>query len=227
MNVDLVYQLVLYGAAKNLQQGYVSPDDFNNVIMPQAQRSYVDYLRGEYQRYQIQRPIAPVEFGQNQMVRQSISPLIYGTVLNPNVTTGIAPYPTDFELVDAMWGMYNISYYNIKFIQQDRLDPYLHSEIDPVAENPVYLLQQEGFHFFPEHIGAARMSYVRKPPPIHWGYTLDGNGIPVYDPTTSQDPVWGDTDMLEIIVRGLALIGVNLQAGVLLQYSEQIKQGGQ
>lgn len=67
-----------------------------------------------------------------------------------------------------MWGLYG--FYNIRFAQQDRLDSFIHSSIDPIAENPIYLIQHEGFHFFPENFGSARLSYVRKPPSIVWGW---------------------------------------------------------
>jgi hypothetical protein len=227
-DVNQWYKLVLYCAAKNLQQGYISPEDFNTVIMPLGQRSYLDYLLGEYQRYQIRRPIAVVEFGQNERIRDSISPLIYSAILPINGTTGIAPRPSDYEYVDTMWSVYGN--YNIKFIEQERQDNYIHSEIDPIATNPVYLIQHEGFRFFPDRPygeNQARMSYVRNPPAIVWGYVLDSNGIPVYDPSTSQNPVWSDSDMLEVIVRGMQAVGVNLQLGALIQYSQEIKQGGQ
>jgi hypothetical protein len=157
---------LLCNADKNLQNGYVAPDDFYTAIN-QAQRSYLDYIMGEYQKYQIRRPISVVEIGQNQRIRTSIAPLIYGTFLNIS-NQGIANYPNDYEYVDAMWTQYG--YYNIRFIQQDRQDSYYHSTIDPVVVNPVYLIQHEGFHFFPEDTGVARMSYVRTPPSIVWGY---------------------------------------------------------
>lgn len=224
MNVDQAYKIWIYAIDKNLQQGYGSPDDFD-VTINQAQRSYLDYLLGEYQKYQIQRPISPVEFGQTQRIRDSLAPLIYGTVLSVNSTTGIASYPGDYEYVDAMWSYYG--FYNIKFIQQDRLDSFYHSRIDPIAQNPVYLIRQEGFQFYPESIGNSRMSYVRNAPGIHWGYTLDGNGLPVYDPTTSAQPVWSETDMMQIIVRALQIVGVNLQFNTVLQYANDIKTNGQ
>ena len=224
MNVDDVYKLVLYSTSKNLQQGYVSPSDFNLVINT-AQNSYLDYLLGEYQRYQVKRPVAMVEFGQNERIRDSIAPLIYSVVMPVNSTTGIAAYPSDYEYVDAMWGQYG--FYNIRFIQQDRQDSYIHSEIDPIATNPVYLLRQEGFQYYPVTIGNVRMSYVRNPPPIFWGYTEDGNGLPVYNSALSQQPIWSGTDILQVIVRALAIVGVNLQFATVQQYAEQIKQGGQ
>jgi len=223
MNVNQTYEVMQYAVAKNIQQGYLSPDDFYTVINT-AQRSYLDYLLGQYQRYQLKRPVAPVEFGLNQRIRQSIVPLIYGTILTVN-SQGVAAYPSDYEYTDAMWDVYNI--YNIRFIQQDRQDAWVHSSIDPVVSNPVYLINHEGFQFYPNGIGQAKMSYVRTPPSIVWGYTVDGNGVPVWNPATSQNPVWSESDMMQIIVRALALVGVSLQASVVSQYAEQIKQSGQ
>lgn len=226
MNVNTVYELMKYAVAKNTQDGYFGPDEFN-LSINQAQRQYTDYLLGEYQKYQMQRPIALVTFGQNQRIRQSISPLIYGTVLNIQ-SNGLSPFPSDYEYNDAMWDLYG--FYNIRFIQQDRQDSYLHSQIDPVITNPVYLIDHEGFHFYPNrpyNDDKARMSYVRTPPTIKWGYILDGNGVPIYDPLTSIDPVWAETDIWEIIVRGLSLVGVNLQQPIVMQYAQDIKNNGQ
>lgn len=225
MTSDVVYKIIQYATAKNLQTGYVSPDDFNTVLMPVAQSSYLDYLLGEYQKYTPGRPQAVVEFSGNQKIRQSLAPLIYGTVLSPNTTTGIAPFPSDFEQTDAMWSQYNI--YRIRFTTQDALFSTYRSAIDPIVTNPIYVVNNDGFQFYPENITKARLSYVRTPPPITWGYSLDSNGIPVYNPATSQQPVWSDYDMYNVIVRALQLVGVNLQLGVVMQYAEQIKQGGQ
>ncbi len=222
MTVDDVYRIMRYAVAKNREQGYLSPQDFNDTIN-QAQRQFLDYLLGEYQKYQIRRPIAVVEFGQNERIRTSLAPLIYGAILNP--TSGIAPFPSDFEYPDAMWGLYGS--YNIRFIQQDRQDSYIHSEIDPIAENPVYLIQHEGFHFYPETLVAARMSYVRTPPSMVWAFTLDSNGRANYDPFNSMQPIWGETDIYQIIVRALALVGVNLQFNTVIQYANDIKNTGQ
>lgn len=224
MNVDQVYSIMKLACSKNIQQGYLSPEDFMNSIN-MAQRSYLDFLLGEYQQYKAQRPIPVVGFSQNERIRDSMAPLIYGTVLTINAVTGIAPFPSDYEYVDNMWGLYGS--YNIRFAQQDRQDSYIHSDIDPIAENPIYLIQHEGFHFFPETLGQARMSYVRNPPAIVWGYQYDFNGVPQYDPTTSQDPVWSDTDLLQIIVRALTIEGVSMQFGAVLQYAQEIKNGGQ
>ncbi len=223
MTSDQVFSIVKYAANKT-QNGTITPQQFNEVLMPGGQRNYLDYLLGEYQKYQAKRPIAAVGFSNNERVRTSISPLIYGAVL-PVFPYGLAVPPSDFEYPDAMWGLYG--HYNIKFIQQDRLDSYIHSEIDPIENNPVYLIDHEGFKFFPENIGMVRLSYVRIPPPIIWGYDEDANGRPVYNPMKSQDPIWGESDIMQVIARGLLLVGVNLQLGVLMQYANEVKNNGQ
>lgn len=225
MTADTAYKIVKYAVAKNTSQGYVSPDDFNSVLMLTAQQEYVDYLLGEYQQYREQRPVAVVQVGDGERIRNSIAPLIYNTVLVPNTTTGIASYPSDYEAVDSMWNIYG--FYNIRFTNQPRLASFWQSQIDPIASNPVYLLKHEGFQFYPENIGLARLSYVRTPPAIVWGYILDSNGLPVYDPTTSQHPVWSDTDMMNILARALRLIGVNLDTPTVSQYANEVKMGGQ
>lgn len=224
MTSNQCYQIMLYVCTKNLQQGYLSPDDFYTSINT-AQIEYTDYLLGEYQKRVAQRPIAPVQVGNTEKIRNSLSPLVYNTILTPNSTTGIAAYPDDFEMADAMWGVYNI--YNIRFVNQPRLQSFQGSSIDPVEENPIYLLRWEGFQFYPEHIGLAKLSYFRKPPSIVWGYVPDSNGVPVWNPATSQDPVWSETDMMNIISRALRLVGVNLDANQVTQFANEIKFNGQ
>ncbi len=223
MTSDDTYKILQIAINKN-QNGYLSPDDFFRIIN-QAQSQYLEFLLGEYQKYQPGRAIPVVAFGQNQKVRTSIAPLIYGTVLAINSSTGIAPFPSDFEQVDAMWEQYG--FYNIRFAQQDSLRSYYRSVIDPIETNPIYLIKHEGFQFYPETLGYARMSYVRTPPSIVWAYTLDSNGVEHYDPFNSVAPVWSDMDMMQIIARALRLYGVNLQAGDVINYANEIKNMGQ
>jgi hypothetical protein len=225
MDVNTAYKIIQFASAKNTQQGFVSPEDFNTVLMPTAQQQYVDYLLGEFQQYKDRRPIAVVQLGEGEKIRESIAPLIYNTILAPNSTTGIASFPSDYEATDAMWNIYG--FYNIRFTNQPRLASFWQSSIDPISSNPVYLLKHEGFQFYPENIGLAKLSYVRRPPAIVWGYVLDSNGIPVYNASTSQQPVWGEVDMMNIISRALLLLGVNLDTSTLVQYANQVKNGGQ
>jgi hypothetical protein len=165
-----------------------------------------------------------VEFGQNSIIRTRLRQIIYNTDLSVN-GAGFTPYPSDFLQVDAMWSYYG--YNRIREIQQNQFYGVYNSTIDPIAAYPVYMIENDGFRFFPNNIGQAKMSYVINPPDMVWGYTLDGNGIPVYNPATSVQPVWNDASIMEIIVRALRIIGVNLDYNTVSAYAVQIENQGQ
>jgi ABC-type transport system substrate-binding protein len=235
MNVNDMYRICQF-AINKAQNGYLTPSEFNLVIN-QAQISYQDYLLGEFQQYQYGRPQARVNYSQNEDIRQRLTPLIAQATLAPNSTSGIAAYPTDFLQVDAMWEADGVR--RVRFVPQDSLYSYYNSEIDPIISNPIYLLQNDQFQFYPKNIasisGNPKISYVKSAPDIIWGYTTV-SGRPVYNPTPynpstqpngSQQPVWYDVDILEIITRALKLIGLNLQDGMVEQYANQITQTGQ
>lgn len=224
--VDTVYRIWLYAIDKNKQQGYGSPQDFNDTINI-AQKSYSSYLLGNFQTYIPGRPISKVELGQNSVVRTRLAPTIYGYNLQIDAN-GFSPYPGDYLQTDAMWSIYG--YKRVRLAEQHKFSSIYNSKIDPIATNPIYQMQDIGFQFFPTNplgFNQARMSYVRNPPDMIWGYTDDANGLPVYSAARSTQPIWDDASLLEIIVRALALVGMNLQLGVVSQYAEQIKQGGQ
>ena len=223
MNVNDIYLLFKYAIKKNLN-GDLSPDEFNRVI-GLAQNQYVAYLLGNFQSYQPGRPIARVELGNNSVVRQRLTPVIYGYTLNINAVTGKSPYPADYIQTDSMYSIYGVR--RIRFVDQKNLDGVYNSVIDPIASNPIYLLEDDNFQFYPVSTYQAKLHYVKEPPRIIWGYTEDVNRRPVYSAAASQDPVWDNAAIMEIIVRGLSIVGINLQIGAVLQYAEQIKTQGE
>lgn len=222
MTINDVYELCLYILNK-FQGGGLTPTEFNRVINV-AQRSYMSWLLGTMQTYQPGRPIAQVELGNNASVRQRLTPSIYEYNLAVNAD-GFSPYPGDFLQVDAMWNIYGFD--RVRWVGQDRWYSTANSVIDPVATNPIYRIRDVGLFFLPLNIGAAKMSYVRNPPDMVWAFTLDGNQREVYDPANSVQPIWDDLSILDIIVRALRIIGVNLQADQVSQYATEIKQTGQ
>ena len=222
MDVNQLYILAQDILNKN-QNGYLPPDTFN-LLINQGQISFLDYLLGEFQQYQYQKAQPRVQFSQNQTVRQRLSPLIYGYLLHVD-GTGFSPYPGDYQQDDAMWTYYGFQ--KIKYVEQNQLRSYYNSRIDPYQTNPFYLIEDIGFRFYPQSIGFAQLNYVRTPPQIVWGYTLDGNGRPVYNPATSVQPIWYETDLLEILARLLRMVGVSLQINEVSQYAEEIKNKGQ
>lgn len=223
MSIDDVYKLIQFCVNKN-QSGYLTPEEFQDTIN-MAQRNYISYLLGSFQRYAPGRAVANVELGQNMTVRQRLTPVIYGIDMFVSPSTGTVTYPGDFLQVDAMWSIYGYS--RVRAVQQDSWYQYYNSVIDPVATNPIYMVKDTGMQFAPESIGFVKMSYVRNPPNMVWGNTANIYGIPIYDPATSVQPVWDDLAIFEIITRALAMVGVNLQSAQVAGYAETIKREGQ
>lgn len=228
MTVDTLYQLVQY-IANQFQRGNISPKRFN-LIIQQANVSFLDYLLGELQQYQYGSPASRVQYGVNETARQRLTPLIDPLVQLTIDVTGLAPYPALFEQVDAM---YNGSLNRIRFVPQHKLPSYRTDPIDPIATNPIYVLESGGFRFFPNTTDdgiaspTAQLSFVHTPPPIFWNNTVDGNGRPVYSPAGSQDPIWYDVDCYEVTSRALKMVGVNLSAPEVSQYADGIIKQGQ
>lgn len=229
MTVDFAFQVINYILAKNLGQGNLNPQDFNNLINI-SQYSFLDYLLGEFQSYQGGRPLSKVQFGMNESVRQRLTPFIKPVVpLAPDVS-GFAAYPADYQQMDAM---YDANMNRIRFVPQHKLYSYLGSVIDPINTNPIYLIENNGFRFYPNTnyntvaAPSAFLSYVSTPPDIVWNSTPDGNGRLVYNPIGSVDPEWYDVDMAEIISRVLRMCGVSLQNQDVDRYAQEIKVQGQ
>ena len=221
MNVNDMYRICQF-AVNKAQNGYLTPAEFNLTIN-QAQVSYQDYLLGEFQQYQYGRPQARINYSQNENIRQRLSPLITEASLTINATTGEAPYPADYVQADAVR---TTAFERVRYVQQDALYSYYKSQIDPIATNPIYLLEPTGLQFYPVTLGNAVLTYVKDAPEIVWAYTTV-SGRPVYDAGTSVQPVWDNVDLLEIIARALKLIGLNLQDGQVQQYANQVTQTGQ
>ena len=222
MTVDFMYSL-MQNVVNKSTNGYFDPQTFS-LFINQAQFSYLDYLLGAFQQYQIGRPVPRVQFSMTEATRQSLTPFIDPPATLTIDVTGNAPYPGDFQQVDAM---YDINLNRIRYVPQHKLFSYITSVIDPVATNPIYLINSSGFQFYPVTQGQAKLSYVATPNTIVWGFTLDPNGIPVYAPGSSVDPEWYDADCLEIIARALRMLGINLSMNELGQYEQEIKNQGQ
>lgn len=228
MDANTGYQLVTY-LANQFQRGNVSPQRYN-LIINQASTSFLNYLLGQFQTYNYGKPESRVQFGVNETARQRLSPLINAPTTLTIDSTGLAPYPTGFEQVDAM---FSLTMDRIRFFPQHRLYSYLNDPIDPINTNPGYVIESDGFRFYPNttyngtQLPGALLSYVKTPEPIVWAYIPDGNGRPVYDPGNSTGFPWYDVDNFEVVVRALKMVGVNLSVGELLQYGDAIIKTGQ
>ena len=228
MTVDYFYKYLQF-ASNKAQMGYLSPDNFN-LIANQASTDFLDYLLGNFQSYQYGRPVPKVQFGMNEIVRQRVTPLIGAPVALTTDSTGLAPYPTGFQQADAMFMPNMVD--RVRYVPQHKLYSYLKSQIDPIATNPIFTIENGGFRFYPNTVNngvsftGALLSFVSTPPTIIWNYTLDSNGRPVYNPTGSVDPVYYETDNSELLSRAMKILGINLSDAELTNIGNEMEKNG-
>jgi hypothetical protein len=227
MDADQPYRIIQLICNK-FQAGNITPDQYMDAIN-QGQTSFLSYLLGQFVSYQYGRPLSKVQFGMNEIVRQRITPLIDPPTTITIDDTGLAPYPSDFEQVDAL----NLtSLDRIRFVPQHKKYSYIKSRIDPIATNPIFMIESDGFRFYPNtnfngiSLGTVQLGYVKTPPQIVWGSAPDAQGRPQYDAGASKPPIWYSVDGMELISRALAMFGVNLQASEVSQYAQMIKTQG-
>jgi hypothetical protein len=221
MDADTPFRLIQYISNK-FQGGEITGDEYMDMIN-QAQRDFLSFLLGQFVSYQYGRPVSRVQFGMNEIVRQRVTPFIDPPALLTIDANGIAPYPTGLQQVDAM---YTSDMNRVRYVPQHKLYSYLNSKIDPIATNPIFLIQSNGFKFYPNTLGSALISYVNTPPDVVWKSAPDAQGRPQYTSVGSVGPLFYDVDCMELISRCLAMVGVNLQASEVSGYAQRVKTEG-
>jgi hypothetical protein len=222
MDVNTAFELTKFICKKN-QSGAPSPAEFNRVLTS-ACRSYQAFLLGQEEQFSPGRPIPRVGLGMGETLRMSLQPLLVAPT-DLTIASGVGTLPEDCAAIEAVYK--SDGYTKIRYAEPDRLQGYVESVIDPIGENPCYVLNASGLQFYPTNLSAAKLAYVRVHPEVVWAYEADTNGRPTYTATGSAHPLFGDTDMLQVIARALRMIGVSLQNASVAQYAQEIKGAGQ
>jgi hypothetical protein len=221
LSADTAYRILLY-CCNQYQGGEPTPEEYK-LIMQFAQAGYQSFLLGNFEQYQYGRPISRVSLGQNQHVYESLSPFIKDTTLT--IAGSTAALPDDWVATVNVGA--NTGFQDYRFVPRDSWNNWATSVIDPVADNPIFTINMDGYKFLPATLQAAVLTYVQTPPDTIWAYTEDEDGLPVYDAANSVGLKWSMKDATEVIARALKLVGVNLQAGAVMQLSNDLIKAGQ
>ena len=126
------------------------------------------------------------------------------------------------DLLDITVQVNNI-YYAVKMINEDELSNRLNSQLDPVnASNPVgEMVQLRRIQLYPKTNNyTGTVSYMRKPIKPVYGYTVIGGRTIQYDPATSTQLEWRESDINMVLLKALSSIGINLSDAEVSQFAE-------
>jgi len=87
----------------------------------------------------------------------------------------------------------------------------------PTTEYPVYIFEENKLYVYPKSIQSdIKVSYLKKPANVNWGFTSNGNGY-IYDPSTTVNFLLQPTEQTSIITRILLYAGVVIKNPQLIQ----------
>lgn len=227
LSIDDIYQLV-QKLANKYKQGYLSPDEFNQ-FFNSSQRELYNDLIGRPEGYGLGKPISKISKGFTKTIEEKIAPFMKQVSIAVNPSTSQLPKPSDFSRHVSLRSSNDMT--TVRRVFPDRLVSFLNNSINVVSiTNPIYEEFNTYYQLYPLQVWTNQsfnLNYYFLPPISTWAYTLDSNGLPVYDPVNSIQPLWYDSEKNDLVMRTLQYFGVNLSNVFIEQYSEQQKQQGQ
>lgn len=221
MDVNTVYRTMKFIARKN-QLASMPPSEFE-FAFNSAQRNYYDFLIGRIEQYRYDSPKPRVGIAMTDNIMSRLTPFIQSQTLS--VSSGNITKPVDFN---KLLSMYTVNNYPISRIEENRLSKRINDTIDPVSEkNSFYVEGNSLWSIYPSTLTSIKIKYLKVPTNVVWGYNLDDNGRPVYNASTSVNPLWMDNDIDEIIGRALKLFGVSTKENTLIGFGSGVIQNGE
>lgn len=229
ISVDTIYQHVDYWISKELGSGYNSPPQFNALSQDANQFLFNKYSAG---------------YQETQVITDKIRPFIKKSVLAVSGIGRIA-YPSDYvrsiavrafepitlaasiKLCDAdnpiMYD--NLPQINVKVIDNDKLGNRLSSKVvNPTSGRPIVSFYDTYLQVYPNDVGSVIFEYLRKPADPFWNYTIQANGLELYNPIGSVDFEWNWIAQNEIICKIAEYFGVSVREEQLIQATNMLEQ---
>ena len=166
------------------------------------------------------------KYATSQLIKDALSPFRE----TYNFTTQISGYvivpdSTYLDLLDIQI-YFQVSnrtvYYPVDLVNEDTRAQRLNSQIDPVTiTSPIgEQTAPRTFRLYPIGVYNGNVTYFRRPIKPVFGYSVISGRIIVYDPNTSTQLEWRETEIPSIIIKALSSIGINIGSQEVMQWSE-------
>lgn len=174
------------------------------------------------------------KYATSQLIKDALSP--FRAVFNftpSDMISGFVIVPPDSDYLDLLdiqieFGISNRTmYYPVDLINEDERANRLNSQIDPVTVTSPIGEQAAPRYFLLYPVGnqyTGRVTYFKRPIKPVFGYSVISGRVIVYDPNTSTQLLWRDTEINQLILKSLEIAGINLTEGELAQFAEQKTQ---
>ncbi len=166
------------------------------------------------------------KYASSQLVKDALSPfrstynfttLVSGYVIVPDTT-----YLDLLDLQIYFQVSNRVVYYPVKMINEDERANVLNSQLNPVSvTSPVgEQTAPRTFRLYPASAYNGNVTYLRRPVAPVYGYTTISGRVIQYNPNTSVQLEWRETEQDMILLKALSSIGINLSSNDIQQWSE-------
>jgi hypothetical protein len=223
-NVNDLYKFTDFIANKNQSNNITSDNLF--YLFNSEQKTYMGELVGNWHKNNPTKTGANTGIIEDKRIIEILSPF----TINDSLTIaggGAVTKP------DGFLDLLSMRYLGKRIfrINQDQKSAVNDSVIDPasVADKKIYYIEyQNEYDLLPTSItGVVEFDYIAMPNDVVWGYTLDGNNRQVYNSATSVQPLWNDIEIVEIVKRSFATLGVRLSSQDFQNFGKSTKATGE
>tara|TARA_R110001592_G_scaffold118031_2_gene320335 strand:+ start:19054 stop:19770 length:717 start_codon:yes stop_codon:yes gene_type:complete len=236
ISIDTLKQYVDYISNKEQSGNNYSPKQFNMLVS----RSIDDierWLIGLVSEYRPMQPLPSVAYDITQKVKDDLRFLKNTQVLSVD-DSGFMTIPSDYVYLSSIsyrriennseTGTPDVEPIAVEVMSDDNWTGRLNNAIKkPTHEFPVCnFYNKTKVLFSPQDLGSVTFTYLKKITTPVWGYALDTNDNPIFDPSSSVD-----IDLPEILLNDIARViigymGINIREDQLIQYAELVKTKG-
>ncbi len=241
MDINSVYILTNFCANKT-GRGYLTPDDFNNVLLF-AETMFVAERLGLPEQYIAGKATGKEAYPLTKKIEDDLRP--YLVPLNTTVpSNGIIPLPTDYlrnssinstyswakkeaiitldcEDADGFTESTKTREVNVDvMINKAYTDRKYNSYKYPTKEFPICTFYDFGIEFAPADIGAIRFDYISVPKGAYWGFD-NVNGEAIYNAAKSKQLQCPQDCYYKITSFVLRHLGLNLGTTEVQAFASQ------
>lgn len=228
--IDKVYKTLTILVNKEIQ-GYVSPDEFNNLANTAQLEIFKEYFEDE-NRDKNRQNRGLTNGGYSNLAlnqRQKIEQFAEDGIAMESTVSGsgkLFTLPSNLYFIEQD-GLSTTSGIVIEEVERKDLNYLLNSISKPSTLNPVYERQSKKVKVYPNTLtGNLPLRYLRTPKMPKWTFFVLPDGNPSYNPAANdfQDFELHESEFTNLVIRMLSYFGINLREQEIIQVAEKMKQ---
>ena len=167
------------------------------------------------------------KYATSQLIKDALSPFRQSYNFTTQVSGYVIVPDTDYlDLLDLQI-YFQVSnreiYYPVKLVNEDERANRLNSQIDPVTvTSPIgEQVAPKTFRLYPTGSYNGIVTYLTRPVKPVFGYSVISGRVIVYDPNTSTQLQWRDSEIQMVIIKALETTGINLRSEDVAAWSAE------